>query len=322
MKHLREKALRALDVFGMLCLGVVVAMTAVSFFGSWHFVFNLFTHFHTQYLLSFVILIIFFAFRKMPLAITIATMGCIVNTVFLLPYYFQPDAHATTTVQTEPLRVLFNNINYGTTNFSALVGEIAAYQPELVGVAELPFDHYQTLEAALPDYPYHYHVRGRGRLGVALFSKLPFSQEPSVWYQDDQRFATLTAEVQSASGRQIRVLVIHPPPPLTQDYADMQQDIFRRLLETAETTTEPFLVMGDFNSTGWSPEFQQLLASGVLIDSRDNQGVQPSWPAQLPKPLRISIDQMLTNSQLTTIKRVVLPDVGSDHLPILTDFVW
>ncbi len=306
-----------------LALAVLLLTSILSFFGSTHFLLDLLSHFHFQYTVGFLVLVGFFLLQKKPLLVFVATIGFITQTIYLLPYYFQPKASATIQAEHSTVRVYFNNINYGTTDFSSLVNSVTQYKPQIIGVAELSAEKFILLKNQLPSFPYVYHVPGRGKLGLAIFSQLPFSDQPSTQYFSDHLFPSLVATVQDPDTfKQLKIIVIHPPPPITGEYTSARNTLFDNLAEYSKSQTNPLLVMGDFNSTGWSPAFQQLLSNSGLIDSRNNQGTQPSWPSQLPKLLRIPIDHILTNEALLVSYREILPSVGSDHLPVLVDVLW
>ena len=318
-----QKVVQGLKTFSYFGLILLFGATFLSFFGSASYLLDLLTHFHLQYAIGFLVLVGFFLVQKKPFILFVATLGFITHIIFLLPYYFQPTALAINTSETTTLRVFFNNINYGIIDYSLLIDSIHQHQPQVIGLVEISGDKYNQLKAQLLEYPFSYHVPGRGKQGLALFSQLPFADQPSTQYFSDNQFPSIVATIQALqSDKQLTIIVIHPPPPIISNYTTARNTLFDNLADFASLHTGPLLVVGDFNSTGWSPAFQKLLADSVLIDSRNNQGVQPSWPSQLPKFLRIPIDHMLTNQQVIVSHREVLPSIGSDHLPVLADFSW
>src|SRR5262249_10954958 len=90
------------------------------------------------------------------------------------------------------------------------------------------------------------------------------------------------------------------------------------LAQLASRTPAPLVLMGDLNTTSWSPYFQDLVRDSGLVDSRRGFGVCATWPA-LPMPARIPIDHCLVSPDITVLNRRVGPEVGSDHRGILID---
>ena len=100
-------------------------------------------------------------------------------------------------------------------------------------------------------------------------------------------------------------------------YAEVQPD-GSVLIKQVRDQNELALVVGDLNTTPWSPYFKDLLKLGALRNSMKGWGVQTTWPAT-SYPLRIPIDHALHSPGLVILNREIGPDVGSDHLPVILD---
>ncbi|HEY9295793.1 MAG TPA: endonuclease/exonuclease/phosphatase family protein, partial [Phormidium sp.] len=85
-----------------------------------------------------------------------------------------------------------------------------------------------------------------------------------------------------------------------------------------EKVNNPVVVMGDFNVTMWSPFYQRFIEKTKLKNARSGFGVQPTWPSFMPL-LAIPIDHCLVSPNIQVIKTRTGRNVGSDHLPIITD---
>ena len=92
------------------------------------------------------------------------------------------------------------------------------------------------------------------------------------------------------------------------------------LAGVARGLPEPVLVLGDLNASPWSSHFRRFLRDSGLRDSAQGRGVQPTWPAGMPW-LWIPIDHCLHSPQLQVVARHVGPNLGSDHYPVVVDFV-
>ena len=78
------------------------------------------------------------------------------------------------------------------------------------------------------------------------------------------------------------------------------------------------ILIGDLNTTPYSPYFSQLLKDSGLLNSMQGLRILGTWPADLPFFLRIPIDHLLVSKNIQVVKQEICPHVGSDHLPILT----
>lgn len=175
----------------------------------------------------------------------------------------------------------------------------------------------------LSSYQYSYQIQDRDHQGVAIFSKEPLSQQPQAFWPVGEKFPVLTFYLDKGNQHLApKFYLIHPPPPLTQSAANIRNQTYNWLAQDINQQTEPVVIMGDFNSTAWSPQFTSLMDKTGLNDSRANNGVQPSWPSWAAKPLRIPIDHILVSDSVEVVNREILSDVGSDHLPVLINLAF
>jgi len=121
------------------------------------------------------------------------------------------------------------------------------------------------------------------------------------------------------TGASLRVIGVHPPPPISRELARVRDahllDLATRAAGDRQRTT---VVAGDFNTTPWSPLYRDLLAAG-LRDGRPAVRPANTWPALPGAALwGIAIDHTLVTPGARIVQREVGPDLGSDHLPVRT----
>lgn len=118
--------------------------------------------------------------------------------------------------------------------------------------------------------------------------------------------------IQLADGRLI--YAVHPPPPINDELAIARQNYLQALTteihQHLSKASVPIMVVGDFNTTAFSPIFRALLQphqSSNISLQKTNANILPTW-----LPLGLSIDHILmTNPQSTNVK--TLAWAGSDH---------
>jgi endonuclease/exonuclease/phosphatase (EEP) superfamily protein YafD len=83
----------------------------------------------------------------------------------------------------------------------------------------------------------------------------------------------------------------------------------------------PAVVVGDLNTTMWSPAYRKLIHATGLRNARDGFGICPTlgserrWIAALALPY----DHSLVNQKVGVIGFRSGPFLGSDHLPIIAE---
>lgn len=306
-----------LDRFTLIGLGGLSLVFVIQFSARFLWWTELLTHFYLQYFLLSIVVAVICVVRRRAYRLSIAVVLIMLLAAQLLPYYYQNRAAALNSNHHQ-VTVLFSNFNYGNTDYAALQKVVNATNPDLVAVAELPIDHFTGLKTYLPNYTYTYQQQDRDHQGIAVYSREKFATAPQTYWPTGNQFPIIGFTLQPFSDQPpLQFLIIHPPPPLTAEAAQARDDTFAWLAQFAGTVHTPLVIAGDFNSTSWSPDFIKLLSQTELRDSRANNGLQPSWPTQLPKFLRIPIDQVLISPEISVIDRQIMPSVGSDHLPVL-----
>jgi endonuclease/exonuclease/phosphatase (EEP) superfamily protein YafD len=111
-------------------------------------------------------------------------------------------------------------------------------------------------------------------------------------------------------------MVVHPPPPVSAEYAAARDAMLAEIATWAVQQDGSVLVLGDVNCTPWSPVFRKLLQAGNLRDTRRGVGNAATWPSGFGR-FGIPLDHALVRA--ATSHRRVLAPIGSDHLPIALD---
>ncbi|NEP45870.1 MAG: endonuclease/exonuclease/phosphatase family protein, partial [Okeania sp. SIO2H7] len=148
---------------------------------------------------------------------------------------------------------------------------------------------------------------------------LPLSNT-SVEFLGGIEIPTLVADV-TKNNRVISLVATHPLPPLSQDYLFLRNRHLKELAKYVNTLENPVAVLGDLNLTMWSPFYRDLVRTSGLKNSRHGYGVLPTWPTQLPL-LYIPLDHCLVSEDVGVINTRIGENVGSDHLPVITDIAF
>ena len=214
-------------------------------------------------------------------------------------------------------RVLVSNVwclNQSSARLERLIHQAA---PDVIVLVEMTPRWRAALRHQEATYPFIKVVTRPGGFGIACFSRIPM-ESAEVVRIGRVGLPSLVMRLR-LDGRPLMLVATHPSSPLKfrrWQRRDQQLDAVARF---AGQQSGPLLLMGDLNTTPWSPSFQQLLRLSKLRDSRVGYGVQASWPVWGPL-LRIPIDHCLVSSGIVVHQRRRGPAIGSDHFPILVEF--
>ena len=166
-------------------------------------------------------------------------------------------------------------------------------------------------------YPYTVSRPPAQRIGIEVFSRFPIVHNE---YVSVAGRVTLHMRL-DVNGTPVSLLCTHPPHPLTPSGFRLRNDQLADATRAASERTTPLVLMGDLNTTMWSPWFRRLVADTGLENARHGWGILPSWPAMLPAFMRIPIDHCLVSDELKVAGCRLGPKIGSDHLPVIVDLV-
>lgn len=225
------------------------------------------------------------------------------------------------------LRVASVNLLWGTDVRDPLLEWLEREQPDVVFFCELDLPRHAVLAELAERGWGHQHVYpdlvwwDETTWGRAMVSKRPFEsfheREPGPLHDALVRF----------EGRPLRVIGAHPMRPGRSDRNTQRNDTLVHLGRLAGESPD-VVVLGDLNTTQFSPLWGELLESGALRDSRRGRGQMGTWLVQMPRfgwkpPIaRRPLDHVLTGAGVVVVDRRVGPNLGSDHLPVIADVGW
>ena len=293
----------------------VSAFTLASLFGRRSYL-ELATHFRLQYALAasacVILLIAFHSWRLLPLALCCA----ILNWTFILPYY--AGARPTAAPGAIHLRLMHANLRGGNKDYAALTAVVEEERPDILVLQEFTEQWQEHLRHTLgSQYPYSKLAPRPGGSGMALFSRYPLEGAEVLTLDASSHLAILARF--NVDGIPLSVLALHPPTPMRPDKFANRNEQFARAASIMREARGPKLIIGDLNTTMWSPYFTELLDESGLRDARRGFGLRPSWPVPLPTPFQIPIDHCLVGGGVAVEEVRTGGRTGSDHRPLIVE---
>lgn len=194
-------------------------------------------------------------------------------------------------------------------------------RPDVLALQEVTphwISAFHQTPALMRRYPYQ-KIGGGG--DTALLSRLPLTQAKRVFMPPYDSYLHARVWPQGSgrpSAKAFTLLVIHPEHPTSGHAAHRQRRLVTLLTAQRPGLGRPLMVVGDFNATPWSFQFRRLAHGlGVQDMARHGVGLVPTWPVGWG-PLMIPLDNCLVSPPLRVLRRETGPDIGSDHLPVLT----
>ncbi len=286
--------------------------TLAAFGGRLGWLWELSTHFRVQYFWALAVAALVLALaRYRRIALAAAALAA-VDLALIVPLYFGPGPRS----EGPTARALSQNIHFLNQDHLPTVELVGTEAPDLFLIVELTPEWVEALRPIELDYPHSKLLPERDSAGIGLYSRRPFDE--IVVRKLPSGLPVIVARVTLSAG-QLTFIGVHTASPIRRRFFHYRNLELDEIARVAAEVKGPVVVMGDLNTTSWSPYFGELLAASGLRDSRRGFGVQPTWPA-LPLPLRIPIDHCLVSPDVGIVNRRVGPAVGSDHRGVIVDF--
>jgi vancomycin resistance protein VanJ len=229
----------------------------------------------------------------------------------------------------DSLRVMTFNVNFSNRNAPGIAELIALEQPDIIAFQEMTED----LSAALwpkieADYPY-YLVDDSWDLQMAIASRYPLATLP----KHPNAIRAQHGLVKTPAG-EVALWNIHPNPAITGGW-ESQRRLLALVAEDIAGEDRPVIVLGDFNATDQSENYQ--LIANHLTDAQWAAGqgfsftfpdlsraITPEQPWYIRallnmRPL-VRIDHIFVSQHFTPRSTRVLPEAyGSDHRPVAAE---
>jgi endonuclease/exonuclease/phosphatase (EEP) superfamily protein YafD len=297
---------------------VPIICSWMGLFGGWHWFLDLFSHFRWQYLLASIVAVAWAAWRRQRKVLLLAAVTLLLNAGLIGRLAWHPRISREAVSDDFKLRVLSLNVLTSNTRTEAVVDHVLASDADVVYLMEVSKRWMAALSGLKGKYPYVLARPRQDNFGVALFSRIPWTQEDIPMFGEA---GVPSIEVHlSHQGHELVLLGTHPLPPVGGEYASLRNEQLQLLAEHVAKLGGAVLVVGDFNSTPWSEGMRILTRNSGLGFRSIAPPWTPTWRAGTP--LAIPIDHALCTAPLVIAERSVGGDMGSDHRPLNITVGW
>ena len=305
---LRIRPWGLLGAVGALAVGGTLAGFAAPV--GW--VFDLATNFRVQYFVTLTLLAILFAVGRRHRAAGGFGIVALLNLAVIVPLYVGGEPTGASSI-----RAILLNVHTENRRFDLVREFILREEPDVVVFEEVNDEWLAELTKLGGDYSHILPAPRPDNFGMALFSRWPM-QDAEIREIGDADVPSVIAHV-VIRGKRLTIIGTHPLPPANPENFGLRNRQLIALAGLAGTRSGPLIILGDLNTTPWSPHFRALLTAANVRNASRGHGLNASWPVPI-FPMRIPIDHCLVSREILVSKVRVGPNVGSDHFPLIVDF--
>lgn len=305
-------------LFALVALGGVAGLV-LGFPGALHPAFDTIAHFRWHFallLLALAIIGLMMKIRRAPFILLL----------FAMLGVWQSDAGnrlaavnqsvASTAGDTTPLRLLHYNLRFDNPQMDSVLAMFARIDADILSLNETSRNWMPKLETLSASYPYRFHCPEWNAIGgTMLLSKLPLNSSNDYCHA----YAALGMSTVEIDGEDFEIGTVHMRWPWPASGPEQLVALEPRLA----TIGKDAIIVGDFNATTWSYAVSRFASlSGMTVQ----RGFGGTWmykylPSALAPFFGLPIDNVMTKGRLQITSVQSLPSIGSDHLPLLVEFV-
>lgn len=310
-----------------LILAALLIATLTSFAARLHWLLELFVHFKLVYFVLALGVGIGFLATKRRKSASISALLLILHAPGVLSWYIPRAVESHPSAST--VTILAANVLSSNQNRTDLVDYIRERRPDIALLQEISPEwlaELKTLEAE------GYTLLADARFdnfGMATLTRL---EDVEILHVDltamqgvddlrhDQEVVKEIVrtnpiiELQfSVAERHVQVLNIHPLPPVGKVYAEARDYTLQLARAYFENAQDMVILVGDLNTTPWSPAYKDTFNSAEIVNARQGFGIFPTYPSIGPLFPIIPIDHVLISPEIRVTTLEYTPEWGSDH---------
>jgi len=253
------------------------------------------------------------------LVAAVAAIAAVALLAALLPRMLPGPQRAAPDARGRTLVVMSANLQFGRGDTATILRLVREHDVDVLSLQELTPGALARLDAAgVADLlPARATRPDTSWSGLGLLARAPLRAVPAQRGRPETR---LEAVLSPRDGAALRLVAVHPLPPISRANTRAWSDALRSL-PGPRAGSVPRVLLGDFNASLDHHELRRLLGRGY-VDAADStgDGLRPTWPTTGGRP-PITIDHVLFPPPIR-IRRMSLHDVpGSDHRALIAELV-
>lgn len=274
---------------------------------------------------SLAILVMIPLLRTWPtpvvIALTVGTTGAFAyNLVRVLPYTPLVATDVPNATRPDPDRcfsLMAVNVLQHNRDAQRLLKIIETQSPDILFIVETDDWWRDTLRPVIASYDTAVMEPRDNTYGLIFLTRLQPVEPVEIRHLISDVIPSIRARLQKPGGGSLTVYGLHPEPPTPFKSSEERDLELLRVAYEVKHADESAIVMGDLNDVAWSPTTRRFKEVADLKDPRVGRGLYATFHARVPIA-RWPLDHLFHTSDFKLLELKVLPDIGSDHFPVMS----
>lgn len=249
--------------------------------------------------------------KKLGIVIILFSILCLIYPT----YIFVNQALISPSVKIESkntLKVTFQNKYYLNPDMEGLTKQTKDLDADIIGFAEV--NDISEYKKYLDKYPYVFNTKLETLMGVVIFSKYELKDSEALNASKDgdmNHSPYIKTKVVMPDKSEVNLLMVHLIAPTGSGFTKLKGDALDILYSKVDKLEGKTIVIGDFNTTPYSPQISSLRNSSKFYSASKGKGILDTWEG--PSFLKFQLDQAYLSNNMKVDKFEVRDTVGSDH---------
>jgi endonuclease/exonuclease/phosphatase (EEP) superfamily protein YafD len=318
ISHLFSRLITNLIAYLFILLTVVVTLLSLlGYLGKSNIYLEVTSNFKLQYFLIGLFPFIYFALTRRKIWWILSLFCLLINLTEIVPWYI-PKLEVLSPSSGQPMRLFLSNVLFSNTQYADVISLVRREKPTFAAFLEATDPWPEKLEVLRDILPYHL---GAKQLEIEVYSSLPLENSSIQLYGEKRGMLISNLKLE---GKDVTIIATHTYPQLVfgkQGSEWRNQHLEEGIGDYVAKIKKPVVVIGDLNVVMWSPYYRSMIQRSGLRNARAGFGVLPTLSSFSPTIpwLSIPVDHCLVSPDIQVVNTRTGSDVGSDHLPLITD---
>ena len=215
---------------------------------------------------------------------------------------------------TKEISIFYQNVYYLNQHHRDLERQIAELKPDIVALNEMTEAWRRDFNIS-KDYPYNVSYR-RSYSGMLIYSKYPIVAINHFWAGDSKPILHARIKIEQNS-QPLNINLVHPSAPYRRYFVVQRNNFLNRIPYFLNKQNGPKILLGDFNTTPFSPILYKVAQQAKLNPAIYGQPFFFSWCLKQFPLYCAFIDHFFYNESIQIVNAKREKNTGSDHFPFL-----
>ena len=293
---------------------ILVLLSLLGYFSHYHYILDITSHFKFQYFIFSFLFLLFFLYKKNNLFVFISLIIVCLNFYEISNYLPIQKSIKSDSVKVMSYNVLSQNYNY-----QALIDLVDKEKPDILMLQEIDFNWNYNLVDLYSKYKNVYIASDSQNGANVLLTNYPVTYKEIKQYDPDKRLPSIKINI-SINKNEYTIIGSHPLNPSKQEHFLSRDKFLFNIVNDPNFKKEKTIIIGDLNTSMFSNGYKRFENKGNLKNTREGFGIGNTWSTvPIMFLFQTPIDHIVVTEDIKVNNFRVLPNIGSDHLPIIAE---